>query len=138
MWSQICVRFDLYLTVSKIAFLVKLAILNFVHQISNFWLGDSFYPGDPQFLLYRSIWTVSKTAFLVNKNFAQILQKPTRRPICFGYMPKTNQIAGTAYRTSLYCKIEDLMPGSACPAPTKNENKYANVTLIEGKRQRST
>ena len=39
-----------------------------------------------------------------------------RRPICFGYMPKTNQIVGKAYQTSLDGKIEDLKPGSACPA----------------------
>ena len=44
-------------------------------------------------------------------------------------MPKTNQIAGTAYRISLYCKIEDLKPGSACPAPTKNEKKIGEFDL---------
>ena len=40
-------------------------------------------------------------------------------------MPKTNQIAGKA--TSLESKIEDLNPGSACPAPTKNENKNTKI-----------
>ena len=60
---------------------------------------------------------------------------PACQPNCFGYMPKTNQIAGKAYHTSLESKIEDLNPGSACPAPTKNEkNKYENFTLIEYKR----
>ena len=65
--------------------------------------------------------TVSETAFLVDQSFAPILQMPTRRPICFENMPKTNQIGGPAYQTSLYCKIENLKPGSACQAPTKNE-----------------
>ena len=47
---------------------------------------------------------------------------PTRRQICFGYMPKTNQIAGKkAYRTSLDSKIEDLKPVSACPKHTIND-----------------
>ena len=38
-------------------------------------------------------------------------------------MPKTNQIARKAYRTSLDRKIEDLKPGSTCSAPTKNNKK---------------
>ena len=41
--------------------------------------------------------------------------------IWFGYMPKTNPIAGKAYQTSLDRKIEDLKPGSACPAHTRND-----------------
>ena len=57
--------------------------------------------------------TVSETAFLVDQNFAQILQNACPRPICLGYMPKTNQIAGKGYRTNLYSKIEHLNPGSA-------------------------
>ena len=44
-------------------------------------------------------------------------------------MPKTNQIAAKAYRTSLDSKIEDLKPGSACPAPTKNEKKIRKFDL---------
>ena len=52
--------------------------------------------------------TVSETAFLVNQNFTQILQNAQPRLICFAYMPKNNQIAGNAYRTSLYSKIEHL------------------------------
>ena len=43
------------------------------------------------------------------------------RTIWFGYMPKTNRIAGKAYQTSLDRKIEDLMPGSTCPAHTRND-----------------
>ena len=31
-------------------------------------------------------------------------------------MPKTNQIEGKAYRTSLDSQIDDLKPGSACSA----------------------
>ena len=45
---------------------------------------------------------------------------PACQPICFGYMPKTNQIAGKAYRTSLDSKIEDLKPSLACPEHTRN------------------
>ena len=67
--------------------------------------------------------TVSETAFLVDQNFAQILQNARPRQICFGYIPKTNQIAGKAYQTTLYSKIEHLKPGSACPAPTKKIKK---------------
>ena len=64
-------------------------------------------------------FTVSETAFLVDQNFAQILQNARPQPIYFGYMPKTNQIAGKAYQTSLYSKIEHLKPGSACTAHTQ-------------------
>ena len=44
-------------------------------------------------------------------------------------MPKTNPIVRKAYRTSLYNKIEDLKPGSACPAPTKNEKQIQKFDL---------
>ena len=45
---------------------------------------------------------------------------PAHRPICFGYMPKTNQITGKAYQTSLDSKIEGLRPCSTCQSQTKN------------------
>ena len=54
---------------------------------------------------------------------------PTRWPICFGYMPKTNQIAGKAYQTSLDSKIEDLKPGSTCPTPTKMRKQIGKFDL---------
>ena len=44
-----------------------------------------------------------------------------------GYMLKTNQIAGKAYPISLESKIEDLNPGSTCPAPTKSEKKNTKI-----------
>ena len=44
---------------------------------------------------------------------------------------KTNQIVGKAYRTSLDSKIEDLKPGSTCPAPTKNEKKIGKVGRLQ-------
>ena len=46
---------------------------------------------------------------------------------CFGYMPKTNQIARNAYQTSLDSKIENMKPGSACPVPKQNEEKNPKI-----------
>ena len=46
-------------------------------------------------------------------------------------MPKTDQIAVKAYRTSLDRQIEHLKPGSTCPAPTKSEFVLENLTLIK-------
>ena len=59
---------------------------------------------------------------------------PASWPICFGYMPKTNPIAGNAYQTSLDSKIEDLKPGSACPAHTRND--FVSQKLDLDKRQK--
>ena len=64
--------------------------------------------------------TVTEIAFLVDQNFAQSLQNGRQSAICFGYIPKANQTARKAYQTSSDSKIEDLKPGSACPAHTRN------------------
>ena len=53
---------------------------------------------------------------LVDQNFRKM---SANRAIWYGYMPKTNPIAGKAYKTSLDKKIEDLKLGSACPAHTR-------------------
>ena len=73
--------------------------------------------------------TVSETIFWSTKTLRKFSKMPAHRPICFGYMPKTNHIAGKAYQTSFYRKIEHLKPGSACPAPTKNEKKRPKFYL---------
>ena len=54
---------------------------------------------------------------------------PARKQICFGYMPKTNQIVGKTYQTSLDSRIEDLKPSLACPTPTTNENQIWKFDL---------
>ena len=58
------------------------------------------------------------------------------RAIWFGYMPKTNQITGKAYQTSLehFRKIEDLKLGSACPAHTRND--FFSQKVDHNKRQK--
>ena len=70
---------------------------------------------------------------LVDQKFWKVSAK---RATWFGYMPKTNQIAAKVYRTSLDRKIEDLKPGSACPADKKlffsqkiDLNKRHNVNI---------
>ena len=57
---------------------------------------------------------------------------PARRPIYFGYMPKTNQIVGKAYCTSLNWRSEARfgLPSTKQKMRTKSEN----LTLIEDKR----
>ena len=67
--------------------------------------------------------------FWSTKILREFCKMPARQPICFGYMPKSNQIVGKAYQTTLYSKIEDLKPGSAFPAPTKNEKKTRKFDL---------
>ena len=69
----------------------------------------------PNFRPFRSISYRFLDNIFGQPKFCKML---AHRPICFGYMTKTNQIAGEAYRTSLDSKIEDMKPGSACP--TKN------------------
>ena len=58
--------------------------------------------------------------FWSNKILLKFGKMPARRPICFGYMQKTNQIAGKAYRTTLDSK-----------------RKFTeNLTLIKDKRSK--